>query len=115
MEEKDMNIDESWKDAVTKEKESLKKEGKFVPEEPDFNLFVTSLALQASIALGILPNPATNQKEPENLVQAKFIIDTMTLLKEKTKGNLTADETTMLDNLLYELRLQYVARVEGKK
>ncbi|HTY45577.1 MAG TPA: DUF1844 domain-containing protein [Patescibacteria group bacterium] len=115
MEEKDKHIDESWKDAVVKEKEHLQKEGTFVPEEPDFNLFITSLALQASIALGILPNPATNQKEPENLVQAKFIIDTMTLLQEKTKGNLTAEESKMLENLLYELRLQYVAKVEGKK
>jgi hypothetical protein len=111
MDEINKNIDESWKDTAEKEKESLKKEGKFVPPEPDFNFFITTLALQASIALGHVPNPVTNQKE-EDLVQAKFLIDTLGMLKEKTKGNLTADETTLLENVLYELRTAYIAKIE---
>lgn len=113
MDEKEMKIDESWKDAVEKEKVTSEKEGKFVPPDPDFSFFITTLALQASIALGVLPNPATNQKEEENLPQAKFLIDTMSLLKEKTKGNLTPEETQMLEGVLYELRMQYVAKVQG--
>ena len=77
--------DEGWKEAVEKEKEALKRENKFLPPEPDFNFFITTLSLQASIALGVVPNPATNKTE-EDLTQAKFLIDTLAMLKEKTKG-----------------------------
>ena len=101
--------DEGWKEAVEKEKEALKRENKFLPPEPDFNFFITTLSLQASIALGVVPNPATNKTE-EDLTQAKFLIDTLAMLKEKTKGNLTAEETNLLENLLYELRMQYIAK-----
>ncbi|MFH1441790.1 MAG: DUF1844 domain-containing protein [Candidatus Omnitrophota bacterium] len=113
MQEEKKNIDQSWKETVKKEKENLKQEGEFIPENPDFGFFVTTLALQAAISLGQMENPATNKKE-ENLPQAKFIIDTLSMLKEKTKGNLTAEEDQMLDNLLYELRTQYIAKNEGK-
>lgn len=109
MDEIRKNIDESWKETADKEKEALKKDGKFLPPEADFNIFITTLALQASIFMGVMPNPVTNKKE-EDLVQAKFIIDTIGLLKEKTKGNLTKEETTLLDNVLYELRMQYISK-----
>ncbi len=113
MEENKKKIDESWKEAADKEKENLKKEGKFIPPEADFGFFVTTLALQASIALGQVPNPATNQKQ-EDTAQAKFLIDTLGMLKAKTDGNLTADETRLLENVLYELRMQYVAKSKGE-
>lgn len=112
-EEMNKNIDESWKEAAQKEKETLKKEGKFVPPEPDFNFFISTLALQASIGLGVIPNPATNQKE-EDPTQAKFLIDTLGMLKEKTQGNLKPEETTLLENILYELRMQYIAKSRGE-
>ncbi|MCM8789640.1 MAG: DUF1844 domain-containing protein [Candidatus Omnitrophica bacterium] len=112
MEEEKKNIDESWKETAQKEKEELKKEGKFIPPEPDFKFFVTTLALQASIALGVVPNPATNQKK-EDSAQAKFLIDTLGLLKEKTKGNLTQEESAFLEDVLYELRMQYISK--GRK
>ncbi len=113
MDEINKNIDESWKETVEKEKETLKKESKFIPPEPDFNFFITTLALQASIALGQVPNPVTNKTEEDN-AQAKFLIDTLGMLKEKTKGNLTAPESTLLENLLYELRVQYIAKQKGE-
>lgn len=113
MEEIRKNSDESWKEAVEKEKESLKKEGKFTPPEPDFNFFVTTLAIQASIALGQVPNPSTNQKE-EDPAQAKFLIDTLGMIKEKTKGNLAQDETALLENFLYELRMLYLSKEKGR-
>jgi len=113
MDETNKNIDESWKETVEKEKETLKEQGKFIPPEPDFNFFITTLALQATIALGTVANPATNQKE-EDLSQAKFLIDTLGLLKEKTKGNLNTDEVNLLENVLYELRMQYVAKTRGE-
>lgn len=109
MDEVKKNIDETWKETAAKEKEKLEQEGGFVPPEPDFSFFVTTLALQASISLGVIPNPSTNQKE-ENAAQAKFIIDTLGVLKEKTKGNLTKEEEDLLERILYELRMQYVAR-----
>lgn len=112
MEEK--HIDESWKEAVEKEKQRLKDQGEFIPDEPDFNFFITTLGLQASIALGQIPSPITNQIE-ENLKQAKFLIDTLDLIKEKTKGNLTNEEENLLNNLLYELRMQYINKINKKE
>ncbi len=109
MDEAKKNIDETWKEQAAKEKETAKLEGKVVPPEPDFNFFMTTLALQASIFLGVIANPATNKQE-ENLPQAKFIIDTLGMLKDKTKGNLNQEETNFLENILYELRVQYIAK-----
>ena len=102
MDENQKKNDESWKEAAQKEKEALKNEGKFTAPEPDFNFFITTLALQASIALGQIPNPATNKTEHEPQ-QAKFLIDTLGMLQEKTKGNLKQEENTLLENVLYEL------------
>lgn len=101
--------DENWKETVNKEKEELKNQGKFTPPEPDFNFFVTTLALQASIALGQVPNPATNKAEYEPQ-QAQFLIDTLGMLQEKTKGNLKEDESKLLENVLYELRSIYLSK-----
>ena len=115
MDEIKKDIDESFKEAAAKEKESLQKESKFIPPEPDFNFFITTLALQASISLGQVDNPATNKKE-EDLTQVKFLIDTLAMLKEKTKGNLTQEEGALLENLLYELRMAYISKTaKGEK
>lgn len=111
METNNKNIDESWKETVEKEKH--KEDSEFVPEAPDFSFFITTLALQAGIFLGQMENPATHKKE-ENLPQAKFLIDTLDMLKEKTKGNLTNEETQMLENLLYELKTQYISKSANK-
>jgi len=109
MENEKKNIDESWKDAVKEEKESLKKDEGFIPPQPDFNFFITTLAIQASISLGQIPNPATNKTE-EDLIQAKFLIDTLDMIKTKTAGNLNDEESKLLDNLLYELKTVYVSK-----
>ena len=113
MDEIKKNIDESWKEAKELEKETLGKECKFIPPEPDFNFFITTLALQASVNLGVMPDPVTNQKEG-NPSQAKFIIDTLGILKEKTKGNLNKEEGDLLDNVLYELRMQYILKMKER-
>ncbi|MBU0547586.1 MAG: DUF1844 domain-containing protein [Candidatus Omnitrophica bacterium] len=113
MDEIRKKVDDDWKQKVENEKQTPKEEGKFTPPEPDFKFFVTTLALQASIALGHMANPETKktQKDP---VQAKFIIDTLGILQEKTKGNLTPEETNLLENLLYELRVAYLAPETGE-
>jgi len=113
MEEKEKSIDEAWKQTADKEKANLKEKGEFVAPDPDFNFFISTLGLQASIALGIIPNPSNNQKE-ENPQQAKFLIDTIAVLKEKTKGNLNKEESDLIENILYELRMQYISKEDKK-
>lgn len=113
MEERNKKIDENWKNAVEKEKGDTKNEESDMPIEPDFNFFITSLGLQSAIALGSVANPLTNKKE-ENLKQAKFMIDNLSLLQNKTKGNLTKEEEGLLENILYELRVQYIEKTKNK-
>ena len=111
MDEIKKKVDESWKQNVEKEKQEPKSQGDFVPPDPDFKFFITTLALQASIALGHMANPATGKTEADP-IQAKFLIDTLGMLEEKTKGNLTPEETKLLENLLYELRVAFLAKEE---
>ncbi len=107
----DKSIDEDWKESAKKEAEteSAKKEEGTRTIEAGFGTFIASMAMEALIFLGEIPNPITKKKE-ENSMQAKYIIDTITLLKDKTKGNLTAEEANSLDNVLYELRTKFVAK-----
>ena len=109
-EPQDKTVDEAWKEAVAKEKSDAAKEEKR-PQEITFALFINGLMMEALVALGEIENPASNKKEfhPEH---AKFIIDTLSMLKEKTKNNLTEDESNMLEEILYALRMKYVSRVK---
>ena len=93
------------------DKQSQKEQ--FEPPVADFKFFVTTLTLQASIALGHMANPTTEKVE-EDLAQAKFLIDTLGMLQEKTKNNLAQEETKLLENLLYELRVAYLAKGKGE-
>jgi len=72
----------------------------------DFSFYITSLAMQASICLGITAHPVT-QKTEKNLAHAKLILDTLAMLKEKTAGNLTTEEDSLLDKFLFELNALY--------
>ena len=83
--------------------------GEFVPPVADFKFFITTLTLQASIALGQMANPTT-QKIEKDPAQAQFLIDTLDMLRDKTKGNLAKEEAELLENLLYELRVAYLAK-----
>ena len=66
------------------------------------------------VFLGEIPNPMTN-KEDVNLPQAKLIIDTLLLLREKTKGNLSKEEENILNGSLYELQLKFVEILNKKE
>ncbi len=117
MDDEKKKVDEAWKDQVAKEsqaKEEPKEPQAETQPEPDFKFFITSLAVQASIALGAMPNPA-NEEIEVNLNQAKLIIDTLGIIKEKTQGNLNSEEDSLLDNLLYELRMQYLSQAKGQQ
>jgi Domain of unknown function (DUF1844) len=84
-------------------------ESKDAPAEPtlDFFNYIASLGFQTMIFLGEMPNPITNQVE-KNLKQAKFLIDTLVILRDKTKGNLSKEEDDLLNGSIYELQLRYV-------
>ncbi|MYE91622.1 DUF1844 domain-containing protein, partial [Candidatus Poribacteria bacterium] len=73
----------------------------------DFSAFIAELGMTAVTYLGGYQNPETNEVLVD-LEMAKRAIDTIDLLKEKTKGNLTAPESNLLDNTLYNLRMTYI-------
>ena len=73
-----------------------------------FAAFVLSLAHTAAVHFGDIPDPVTGQPAEANLQAAQQMIDILSLLEEKTRGNLTAEERQLLDQLLYELRLRFV-------
>jgi hypothetical protein len=75
--------------------------------EINFMTFIVSLNASAMVNLGVMEDPATNQKE-KNLILGKQTIDILAMLEEKTKGNLNRDEENMLKNILYDLRILYV-------
>jgi len=70
--------------------------------------FIVSLTHTAAVHFGDVPDPATGQPAEPNLPAAQQIIDILALLEEKTRGNLTAEERQLLEQVLYELRLRYV-------
>ena len=72
------------------------------------SFLITTLATQAMVSLGVVPNPLTNKTEP-NPDQARHFIDTLAMLEEKTAGNRTADESQLLDSCLHQLRLVAVS------
>lgn len=88
--------------------EALKKAG------GDFTFFITGLSMQALISLGEMPNPADNKKE-QNLDHAKYMIDTLDMIKKKTDKNLTAGEEKILDDMLYSLRMKFLELSKKEK
>ncbi|MDO8536186.1 MAG: DUF1844 domain-containing protein [Candidatus Omnitrophota bacterium] len=106
------HVDESWKETVRKEKGSdgVSSVAK-APVEVSFGLFITGLMMEAVMALGDLENPVTHKKET-NLEHAKILIDTLQMLKEKTKNNLSKDEDEAMSSILYDLRMRFVARAK---
>ena len=75
----------------------------------DFNALVLSLGSSVIVHLGEAPDPTTGQKrEKPEFPMAQQSIDLLAMLQEKTRGNLTADESRFLENMLYDLRMLYV-------
>ena len=75
--------------------------------EVNFPTFVMSLNVSALYHLGAIEDPETKEKK-KNLPMAKQTIDILSMLEEKTKGNLADDEQNLLKNILYDLRIIYV-------
>ena len=76
--------------------------------ELSFTSFVLSLASTAAIHFGDLPDPVSGESSPVYLEGAAQMIEILSLLDQKTRGNLTAEERQLLEQVLYELRLRFV-------
>jgi hypothetical protein len=75
-----------------------------------FMSFLSTIAGNIAGVLGVTPHPITGQKMVD-LEAGKYWIDVLAMLKEKTKGNLNAEEESLLNELLAETRMQYVQMV----
>jgi hypothetical protein len=127
--EKKIIIDEDWKSQVEAERAEAAKAkpaatetaaamGKDESETADppmppasFELLLTTLATEALVALGHVPHPVTGKTQVQRN-QAKFLIDTVDLLRQKTAGNLTTSEQQVIDSLLHQMRLVFVATAD---
>jgi hypothetical protein len=121
--EKKIIIDEDWKAQVQAEKEAAAKSAAAAqPEAPaqsaenaahmpippaSLEMLLTMLATEAMVALGQIPHPATGRPQAD-LGQAQYLIDLVEVMREKTKGNLSANEQQLMETLLHQLRLAYV-------
>lgn len=122
-----LHVDDDWKAQARAEKAKLAEKEKAAKESAakadtgaqtpqaapgqippaDFTTLVSSIATQALFSMGAMPDPQTGQRYT-NLDIARHHIDSLTVLEDKTKGNLTDDENKMLASTLYELRQSYV-------
>jgi len=111
-------IDDDWKRQAQAEKDRLAKEqqqrkpsarpGRSVGEMPpaDFATLVSTFFSQALVALGMIEHPSAGRKI--NLEMAKYSIDMLSVLEQKTKGNLAAQEKDLLDQALHQTRMAFV-------
>lgn len=80
----------------------------------NFASFLLSLATTGMVHLGEIPEPSTGQKM-EDLEAAHQMIDILDILKEKTEGNLSSEESHLLENVLYELRMKFMGKSKAIK
>jgi hypothetical protein len=118
--EKKIIVDEDWKQEAQKEKEILaaqeqaekkdkqqEKTSRGPLPEGNFAALISMLATQALFALGLLQIKGQEERKPD-LELAKYNIDMLQVLEDKTKGNLSKEEEIVLANTLNELRMGYV-------
>jgi len=118
--DKKIIIDEDWKQQAQKEKEKLAEQEKTekgkAPRDKssrgplpkgDLAALISMLVTQALFALGLLHVEGQEEKEPD-LELAKYSIDMLETIEEKTKGNLTEQETKILESTLSQVRMAYV-------
>ncbi len=113
--EKKIIIDEDWKQQAQKEKEKLAEQEKAPRDKSrrgplpkgDLAALVSMLVTQALFAMGLVQVEGQAEKEPD-LDLAKYSIDMLETIQEKTKGNLTEQEAKILENTLSQVRMAYV-------
>jgi hypothetical protein len=128
--EKKIIVDEDWKSRVAAEREAVERDSSPTPPRTppgevaaatgpappfppaSFEMLVTTLATEAMIGLGQIPHPLT-QKGHADRGQARYAIDMLEMLAEKTKGNLTPGEELGLGDLLHQLRMAFITMGAG--
>ena len=118
-------VDEDWKSRVEAEKREAERQSQTTPAAEaqasasadaahagpmppaTLSFLVTTLATQAMVSLGQVPNPFSGKTEMR-LPEARHFIDTLAMLEEKTANNRTPEESTLLDSFLHQLRMSYV-------
>lgn len=75
--------------------------------EASFSVLIMSIGSSAAVAMGLTPDPQTGKTEVDKNL-ARFNIDLLALLKDKTKNNLTADEQNFLDAVTSDLQMKFV-------
>ena len=110
-------VDSEWKRKAEEEKAKLEEVKEAVEAEhraqegplppPTFLQFLSGLELEARFSLGEIKHPETGETR-KDLHGAQYVIDTLALLQEKTKGNLDSRESLGLQNLLTDLRFRFV-------
>jgi hypothetical protein len=124
----ELHVDTDWKNQAQAEKEKLAAkvgdsaqpttesadEGPSMPTiAPSFEIIVEQFAAQALMAMGAIPQPGGQKKVDVGL--ARFFIDSLAVLEDKTKGNLTASEQRALLTALTDLRMTYVNVLKAAK
>ena len=112
--EKKIIVDDDWKEQAKRDKERLARETA-EPEPlppPSFAELVNIVVMQAMAGLGLLPS-ADGRRFPPNLEVAKHFIDLLQVLEDKTRNNLTPEEKSLLDQVLYETRMTFVQVAGG--
>ncbi len=124
--DKKIIIDEDWKTQVAAERETLEAESSAPQAKPEesaspspqaippasMEMLLTTLATEAMVAMGQFPNPADNEVST-HIDHARYVIDLLEMLQEKTKGNLSPGEEAMLTDLLHQLRMLFVSVQAG--
>jgi len=119
-------VDDDWKAQARAEKQRLDEQARMAEQQArqtqaeaarelppaTFATLVSAIAAQAMLAMGGLEDPRT-KKRIVDLPLAKHHIDTLAMLEEKVKGNLTEQEQRLLDQALYQVRMQYVQMAQN--
>ena len=90
-----------------KDREEKKEKGAAPLPEVNFSSFILSLSSSTLLHLGEIADPQSGEKK-KDMALAKQSIDIISLLKDKTKGNLTQEEEKLLDHLLYDIQMRFV-------
>ena len=126
-EQREVRADEGWKKAVAEEKARAREQdaqpaeqaqeaagtetgpgpGRTPFPEPSIQVFLAGLYAQTIVSLGEMENPVTG-KRTTDIEEAAYLVDTIAMLQQKTKGNLTPEEDAYVQNILTDLRLRYV-------
>jgi hypothetical protein len=108
-------VDDDWKNQAQAEKEQLSQEAEAKAAEAElppmppanFETLVSGLAMQSLMVMGAIPDPRSGHRFVD-LDVAKHHIDSLMMLTDKTKGNLTDDENKMLEETIKQLQMQFV-------